>query len=208
MLLAARKWAHAQKKKTVNYQRIYNQLIKRAQIREELIGYTERHHIIPRCLGGNEKDNLVYLTAREHFIAHKLLYFINPENEKLFYAYWYMSTMTNNDNQERNYHIGSHEYERLKILMSERKKGKPRSEKTKQKIREAKLGSTHTDETKQKIRNGRLGTTHTLETIQKIRAANIGKIYKKVTCPHCESVGGVNIMKRHHFDNCKEVRNA
>ncbi len=39
-----------------------------------LIGYKEKHHIIPKSLGGNNsKDNLVELTAREHFIVHMLL---------------------------------------------------------------------------------------------------------------------------------------
>lgn len=38
------------------------------------VRYTEKHHIIPKCLGGsNKKDNLVILTAREHFICHWLL---------------------------------------------------------------------------------------------------------------------------------------
>ena len=37
--------------------------------------YYELHHIIPKCLGGtNSADNLVLLTAREHYIAHLLLY--------------------------------------------------------------------------------------------------------------------------------------
>ena len=37
-------------------------------------GYVERHHIIPKSEGGSdEPDNLVNLTAREHYIAHKLL---------------------------------------------------------------------------------------------------------------------------------------
>jgi len=36
--------------------------------------YTEKHHIIPKSLGGdNSKDNLVKLTAKEHFICHLLL---------------------------------------------------------------------------------------------------------------------------------------
>ena len=36
--------------------------------------YTEKHHIIPKCMGGsNNIDNLVKLTAREHFICHLLL---------------------------------------------------------------------------------------------------------------------------------------
>ena len=37
-------------------------------------GYTETHHITPRALGGgDDEDNLVELTAREHFVAHLLL---------------------------------------------------------------------------------------------------------------------------------------
>jgi hypothetical protein len=36
--------------------------------------YTEKHHIIPKSLGGdNTPDNIVVLTGREHFICHRLL---------------------------------------------------------------------------------------------------------------------------------------
>ena len=36
--------------------------------------YCEKHHIIPKSEGGtNDPDNLVNLTAREHYIAHLLL---------------------------------------------------------------------------------------------------------------------------------------
>ena len=36
--------------------------------------YVEKHHIIPKSEGGtDEPDNLVNLTAREHYIAHLLL---------------------------------------------------------------------------------------------------------------------------------------
>jgi hypothetical protein len=33
----------------------------------------EKHHIIPKSLGGNNKENLVKLTYREHYICHLLL---------------------------------------------------------------------------------------------------------------------------------------
>lgn len=55
------------------YSKWYFQIIKNAS---DLIrfGYTEKHHIIPKSLGGtNSKENLVRLTAREYFIAHHLL---------------------------------------------------------------------------------------------------------------------------------------
>jgi len=36
--------------------------------------YVETHHIVPRCLGGkDDKDNLINLTAKEHFCCHYLL---------------------------------------------------------------------------------------------------------------------------------------
>ena len=37
--------------------------------------YYESHHIIPKWMGGsNKKENLVLLTAREHYICHYLLF--------------------------------------------------------------------------------------------------------------------------------------
>ncbi len=36
--------------------------------------YTERHHIIPRCLGGlDDASNIVELTGKEHYLVHLLL---------------------------------------------------------------------------------------------------------------------------------------
>ena len=46
----------------------------------------ETHHIIPKSLGGgNESSNLVSLTFREHFIAHKLLTKMVDHNSR---SYW------------------------------------------------------------------------------------------------------------------------
>jgi len=43
--------------------------------------YTEKHHIIPRSMGGdNNADNLVKLTAREHFVCHLLLVKMVPSS--------------------------------------------------------------------------------------------------------------------------------
>lgn len=70
----------------MNYQKHYNQLISRAKNRL-IEGYAEKHHIIPRCIGGNDhEDNIVTLTAREHFIAHLLLIKIYPNNRSLIHA--------------------------------------------------------------------------------------------------------------------------
>lgn len=58
----------------MNYQRHYDALIQKALNRSKPEGYTEKHHIVPRSLGGSDDPiNLVVLTAREHAIAHLLL---------------------------------------------------------------------------------------------------------------------------------------
>ena len=53
----------------MNYEAHYERLIERGRLRGQRIGYMERHHIVPRCLGGkDEEENLVWLTAREHYV--------------------------------------------------------------------------------------------------------------------------------------------
>ena len=99
----------------MNWKRVHDQIIERAQNRT-LEGYSELHHILPKCLGGNDdKNNLIKLTAREHFIIHKILNILHPEIEGLRYAVWIFVTF--NDN--RGIKIGSREYERLRTLFSE-----------------------------------------------------------------------------------------
>lgn len=61
---------------TNKYTSWYVNIIQHALARGQIEGYFERHHILPRCFKmGGEKDsnNIVLLTAREHFICHKLL---------------------------------------------------------------------------------------------------------------------------------------
>lgn len=75
----------------MNYQNIYRNLITKGRLRgnnKSVLGYyTERHHIIPKCMGGHDDvNNLVLLTAREHFVAHQLLIKIYPNVDKLVYA--------------------------------------------------------------------------------------------------------------------------
>ena len=97
----------------MNYQLIHNQIIERAQQRVPA-GYTERHHIIPKCIGGNNsEENIVRLTAREHFIVHKLLAEIYPKEEGLLYAVWSFCHWTPKGSK-RTYRIGAREYNRLK----------------------------------------------------------------------------------------------
>ena len=109
--------------------------------------HSERHHIIPRCIGGtDEEENLIYLTYREHFIAHKLLAEENRENEGLVYAYWRMC----HSNQDTE--CTPEEYERAKILVSDMMTGRSLPESTKEKMRiSAKNRPPVSEETRRKI---------------------------------------------------------
>lgn len=86
--------------------------------------YYEKHHIIPKCMGGsNNKENIIWLYAREHFIAHKLLSEENPDVYGLAVAYFRMCTSSNGK-----YIIDENDYEearkRMSDLSSEFMKGK------------------------------------------------------------------------------------
>lgn len=70
----------------MDYSKHYRLLIERARVRE-CDGYSEVHHILPRCMnGGNESENLFRLFPEEHCIAHLLLVKIYPDQPKLVYA--------------------------------------------------------------------------------------------------------------------------
>jgi hypothetical protein len=81
----------------MNYQKHYDLLMNRARTRT-LEGYCEKHHAIPRCMGGdNSKENIVRLTPEEHYLAHQLLIKMYPENRRLAHAANLMSTRCSNN---------------------------------------------------------------------------------------------------------------
>lgn len=144
------------------YTRIYYQIVTRAQHRT-LDGYKEKHHIIPKSFGGsNKKENLVELTAREHFICHWLLTKMTEGllKGKMIYAVWMLAT-NNNPHQKRE-KISSRKYEMLKRLMSE----KEISDETRRKMGLGRLGKAPpnkgvkmSEEQKEKLRQANLGKT-------------------------------------------------
>jgi hypothetical protein len=63
----------------MNYEKHYNLLIERARVRQ-FDGYTEKHHVVPKCMGGtDDASNLVSLTPEEHYVAHQLLVKMHPD---------------------------------------------------------------------------------------------------------------------------------
>ena len=117
--------------------------------------YHERHHIVPRSVGGSDdEDNLIDLYAREHYEAHKLLHEENPENEKLAFAWWMMSTK--NYKTEGRYELTAEEYELAKIALSEAQ-SKAKKEQFVNKENHPMFGKTQSEESRKKMSNAKKG---------------------------------------------------
>lgn len=79
------------------YTRWYNNIIEQAKNRQLANNvYREKHHIVPRSIGGqDDPENLVFLTAREHFVCHLLLTKMTTGLAKrsMAYAAWRMTML-------------------------------------------------------------------------------------------------------------------
>ena len=139
------------------YTRWYYNIITCAKLRT-ITGYTEKHHIRPKSCGGdNSKDNLVKLTAKEHFICHLLLTKMvdGHSRHKMVYAFHGLKAKQPGQNRHSSKLVNAKLYQKLKEelsiikqsfipwnkgktgLKSSWNKGLSPSEETKQKIREA-----------------------------------------------------------------------
>jgi hypothetical protein len=133
---------------TNKYSKLYHKITSNAKQRIT-DGYTELHHIMPQSIGGNnDKENLVELTAREHFICHWLLVKMTEGDERGKMLYALQGMKAENKFQNR-YHtkITARVYEKYRIEHAENhskvmkgrpahNKGRKMSEEQKQLIRE------------------------------------------------------------------------
>lgn len=104
--------------------------------------YYEEHHIVPRCLGGSDdKSNLVLLTAREHFIAHRLLSKIYPDNLNLKLAVLFMASI---ENLGETFKVTSRTYSLLKTEASEARRHRASHQNTMEFIHGIKVPSSLT----------------------------------------------------------------
>ena len=185
------------------YTRWYYNIVQRAQSRilpQDI--YAEKHHIIPRSLGGdNSKENLVRLTAREHFVCHLLLTKMTEGKSKMSmcYAAWQMTHI----NGRPRYNACSRTYAYLRKMLSEAYAGVPKTSIWW-------TGKKHTEETllkqsevKRGLMNPNFGVIQKPEWNQKKSEAQIGISKPKFTCYKCgKIVGGKSNLERWHNQNC------
>jgi len=184
---------------------IYDAICERARNRC-LSVYTEKHHVIPKSLGGtNQKDNLVQLTAREHFIAHLcLVRCTEGENKKkMVYAAFRLA------NGRRNVRVTSRIYQSLKENLvpsdltkrriSKSMKGKRNrfgtttSAETRQSLSLIRRGIPKSQQHKEAIRQAHLGKSLSIMHIEAIRKAQTGKILSEQHKQHIRD----GMLRRH-----------
>ncbi|MFZ4600029.1 MAG: HNH endonuclease [Terrimicrobiaceae bacterium] len=158
----------------MKYNLIYAQLIARAKERGCIDGYVERHHILPRCLGGSDdSSNLVALTAREHFVAHLLL-------AKMYGGVlWHAVALMKKDGRgsSRSYEIAKKE---ISLMMKGNQKtlGFKHSQETKDLMslnRKGKPGRKQSEQSKELLRIANVGKALPVEVREKISVAQKGK---------------------------------
>ena len=158
----------------------------------------EVHHILPKSGGGtDDDDNLVRLSAGDHFRAHVLLPFFTegPLKTSMLHA-WNMMSGT------RYYNTDYKEYERLK----EARKIALQNQVITPEFR-AKMSILTTGD-----KNGMYGKEHkdsSLKIMKEKKAGENNPMYgkenkaKSGTCPHCNKTMDIRNLSRHHLDNCK-----
>lgn len=224
------------KYKQNKYSLWYEKLIEKAQLRQNLSGYSELHHIIPRSFGGLDcESNLVRLTAREHYIAHALLWkmkFDGIYGSKMAFAFnIFISKFRTEEGLK--YKVNSRTYEAFKIeyskLMSESRKGIKRDPSIIEKCAAAKRGKKWEDiyslETIEKIKTSiqrRVLTEQAKEKIaeglakgcrmkksaawkEKMSKRMTGIKRQKFTCSHCGKQAVLSNYNRWHNKNCKSL---
>ena len=174
------------------YTKLYFAIVEKSQCEQRVKGerYYERHHIIPKCLGGNNAaDNLVLLTAREHWICHYLLCKMN-NNPRLIFALNRMSQSNGSSHQRYNSRLYQYTRERFAQVIGEFHKERFRDPAIKNAFIEtmSRREYSHSDETKRKIGNAnkgnpspRKGTRLSDQTKQRMSAAQQGKIITEET---------------------------
>lgn len=205
------------------YTRHYMSLINKAKHRIlPKDQYKERHHVIPQSLGGtNDKDNLVWLTGREHALCHWALLKMTEGEDRAKMSYAFNGMNAENEFHQRyRSRIITKAYERHRIehakLHSERMKGRPawnkgisQTEEHKEKNRQAALNRPpKTEESIEKWRESRAGYKHSEETKEKQRQSQLGKVKGPQSEEHRKAISKSIKGKPKKAGHADNVRNA
>jgi hypothetical protein len=162
----------------MDYEKHYKALINKSICRDwKTLPYFEKHHIIPKSEGGLDvEENIVRLTAREHFLAHWLLYRMNESIKSRAFSFWRMCNGRGSTPKEHWITISSRCYEESRLAHSKAisiaLKGKKKSKEHATKVGLAVRGKKRTEEQKAKLRKKH---NMTEEGLKRLKESKIGK---------------------------------
>jgi hypothetical protein len=130
--------------------------------------YGENHHIIPSCINRDDSpENIVFLLAEEHFIAHQLLVKMYPNEYGLIDAANIMTVSNEFHDRRVNNKLFSWLKKKNAENSSRKFKGRKHTIETIQKMKLAQKGKIFTEETREKLRKANIGKKQNQETIKK-----------------------------------------
>lgn len=162
---------------TLNYFALYQKIIDAAKS-SPCPTKGEWHHIVPRSMGGNNSpENLIKLTYKAHFIAHRILVKIFPENRSMIHA---ANMMASIHNSSKSYSFLRH---KISEIMKNNRRGAGRKVSDIDKLKTSErskgnkycLGRVLSDITKMKISQSRIGMKFSFETCKKLSLAAQGR---------------------------------
>lgn len=207
---------------TIYYQIIDSAISRNLKNKKEAknkLGYIERHHIIPQSLGGTNTNNTVFLTAREHFICHRLLVKMTTGNNKnkMIHAlammlsinnhqnriipssrvYAYIRTLRMNITGEKHHNYGKRRSDDWKTERSSKYTGEGNPNFGKRyKIKDT---TNYNNKRENNPMYGKSQKECTKNLISEKR-----KLTMKVECPHCNIIVDICNYGRWHGNKCKQ----
>ena len=161
----------------MNYNNLYKAIIKNYGVQDKPTGfYAERHHIKPKCIGGtNDATNLTYVPARVHFILHRILCKVYPNEHKLAFAFWAMCNQLHGD-VTREYKVTSRVFDTARkgfaIANSELHSGKTISEEHRKRLSIVMKGNTYAGKGKDNSNYGKPRSDNVRDSIRETKLAN------------------------------------
>lgn len=193
-------------------------------------GYVEKHHIIPKSFGGsNDVSNIAVLTAREHFICHRLLSKMTEgkNKRKMHYALWCLAKLSPANSKHkgdrkitsRTFSIIREDYSKtVSYFLKHRKqsaehienhaasiRGKSLSEEHKKKLSSAVKGIPFSEERKKNMKGPKPWISAQMK--ERHQQSNSTPIKTLIACEHCGKIMNKCNIAKYHGPKCKTLLN-
>jgi hypothetical protein len=201
------------------YTRWYNIIIDRARCRDLPKDiYTEKHHIVPKSIGGvDDANNLVRLTAKEHYICHLLLPKMTTGSNKRSMSHALWKIVNQRTQHQDRYKVTSRVYEMVKKSNANALReansgkpnlflrGKPKSLTHRKNLSASLKGYKFSEERNAKISKAHLGKKQPPRSVEWTNKQVESCLSNRRICEHCNNNVSFKTYQRWHGNRCKQV---